>query len=236
MKKTLMLSLITMFVVFTMTSIAFAQTCQEIHNLGTNGCAPSDLDGTVVTVGGVVYVEPGTYNGGSVYWQCTGGTGGLTLYDSGLLGVVHVGDEISVTGTVGAYGSEIQLNSTAVTVLSNGNTPTALAIATGDLAAGNDMLGDFMEVQGVLALVSSGYNSIYTVDDGSGPVTVFVDGTTGIDTTSRMDNFVGDIVLIRGATKCYNGEGELLPRSNDDVILVTIPNESMGWGALKAQY
>ncbi len=236
MKRLLTISLITMFAVFTMTNIALAQTCQDIHNPMSNGCAPSQLAGTVVTVTGIVYVTPGTYNSGSMYWQCPGGTGGLTLYNSSLAGTVNVGDEISVTGTVGAFGAEIQLNSATVTVLSTGNMPVAHPISTGALAAGTDLLGDFMEVQGTLSLVSSGFNSIYTVDDGSGPVTVFVDGTTGIDTTSRMDHFVGDIVLIRGATKCFNGAGEILPRSNADVILVTIPTGDMGWGSLKAQY
>ncbi len=216
-------------------TVALAQTCQEIHGLGTNGCAPSPFDGAEVTVTGVVYVEAGTYNDGAVYWQCPGGSGGLTFYDTNAAGLIFLGDEIEVSGTVGAFGAEIQINSAVYTVLTSGNATTPLAIGTGDLADGTDMLGDFMSVQGVLSLVSAGFNSTYEVDDGSGPVIVFVDGTTGID-TAMMDMYLGDEVMISGATKCYDGVGELLPRNDNDITLITIATEQSSWGALKARY
>ena len=116
--------------------------------------------------------------------------------------------EIEIIGNYGA-------DPASVTINSNGNPVAATAIGTADLADGTNLFGDYLEVTGTLALVSSGFNSTYTVDDGSGPVTVYVDGTTGIDTAGHVDNFLGDIVTVRGASKCYYCTGELLPRSSN---------------------
>lgn len=235
MHKRLTIFSLTLVACLAVAGLAFGQSCQDIHNPGTNGCAPSQLAGDVVTLTGIVYVVPGTYNSGSMYWQCAGGTGGMTLYDSGL--AVVLGDEISVQGTVGAFGSEIQLTTTSVTVLSSGNPEVVTPMLSGDLAAGTDMFGDLMSVQGLLTKTSADgcFNCEYTIDDGTGPVIVFVDGSTGI-TEGDLDMWQGDIVKISGATKCYNDAGELLPRSVDDVVLITIPTQEQAWGALKAQF
>lgn len=214
-------------------ALVMAQSCQEIHGLGSTGCAPSPFDGQPVNLTGVVYVIAGTYNDGSVYWQCD--LGGLLFFDANALGVIEEGDLIEVSGTVGAFGDEIQINDAVWSVLDEDHYAIPLAIGTGALAAGTDQLGNFMRVEGVLSLVSAGFNSIYEVDDGTGPVTVFVDGTTGID-TSVIDQWLGDWVLVQGSTKCYDGAGEILPRRNEDVTLVSIPTEEMTWGAVKALY
>jgi hypothetical protein len=233
----LSISLFTAVALLAVASLAFGQSCQDLHGAGTNGCAPSPFVGTSVTVTGVVYGEIGLYNGGSLYLQCPGGSGGIVVYDTALAGVYHVGDEISVTGTVSDYAGEVEISPTSAnSLISSGNPVVPTIMSTGDLAAGSDLLGDFMEVTGTLGLVSNGFNSTYTVDDGSGPVTVFVDGDTGIDTVSRMNNFVGDIVTVRGVSKSYYCVGELLPRSNADVILTAVPAPTMTWGSVKAQF
>jgi len=212
-------------------TFAIAQTCQEIHGLGTSGCAPSPFEGESVEVSGIVYVVPGTFNSGGTYWQCP--DGGLTLFDSGL--VVSEGDEITVTGDVGAFGDEIQINSPVVTVNSHGNETFARLMTTGGLAAGNDEFGSLALLQGLLTKISGGFNSSYEINDGTGAVLVFVDGTTGID-TDRIDLLVGDIVVISGATKCFDGMGELLPRRDEDISLLAIPVEDESWGTLKSSF
>ncbi len=209
-----------------------AQTCADIH--GASGCAPSPMDGAAVSLTGIVYVVNGTYNSGSIYFHCgSGGNGGMTFFDSAV--VVADGDEITVTGTVGAFGDEIQLTGTAVTVNSSGNAYTAEVIGTGDLAAGTPNLGGLMEVTGMLALVSEGFNSIYTVDDGTGPVLMFLDGSTGIDPVV-VNGWLGDIVTVRGATKCFDGQGELLPRSIEDIVLDSVPVDVQNFGSVKSIY
>lgn len=210
--------------------IASAQSCLDIHAT-PNGCAPSPLDGSVVNLTGSVYVVAGTYNSGSVYFQCSAG-GGLTFFESG--SPLGEGDLISITGTVSSFGDEIQLSGASWSILGT-QAPVPNAISTGSLAIGGDFLGDFMRVQGVLAHVSTGFNSVYTVDDGSGPVIVFVDGSTGID-TAIYDQYVGDLVSVIGATKCFGSEGEILPRRDEDLQLVTIPLKPASWGELKANF
>jgi hypothetical protein len=211
--------------------LAGAQTCPDIH--GDPGCAPSPLDGQVVTLTGVVYAAAGTYNSGSVYWQCAGG-GGMTFFENGA--PYALGDEIEVSGTVGAFGDEIQINGAVVTLLSSGNAFSPNPIGTGDLADGTDMLGDFLEVTGVLSLVSEGFNTTYAIDDGTGPALVFVDGTTGIDTAFINANYLGNEVSVRGASKCFNGEGEVLPREDGDFTLIAVPTVPTTWGTVKAKY
>lgn len=220
------LTLLTLVLAFAATP-ALAQTCADIH--GDPGCAPSPLDGTVVTVTGIVYVEAGTYNSGSVYFQCP--DGGLTFFDSAAAGVLFEGDEVEVTGTVGAFNDEIQLNGATYTTLSTGNAAVPVSIGTGDLADGTDQLANFMKVQGTLG----GSSPVYTVDDGTGPVIVFIDSTTGID-TAVLDGWVGDIVSVQGSTKCFNGEGEILPRRDGDIELITVPTEESSFGQVKASY
>lgn len=209
---------------------ASAQTCRDIHNLGSNGCAPSALAGTSVTLQGVVYVQAGTYNSGSTYFNCSV-EGGMTFFSSG--NPLLEGDEIQISGTVGAFGDEIQLDSVNWSVLSSGNPVTPVNFTTAGLAAGSDLLGSFGRVEGVLSLVSSGFNSVYTIDDGSGPCLVFVDGSTGID-TAALDALVGDYVCVLGATKCFGGEGEILPRRDSDIQLKFVATEASSFGELKA--
>lgn len=210
---------------------AAAQTCADVQ--GATGCAPSPLDATSVSLTGIVYVVNGTYNSGSVYFNCgSGGNGGMTFFDSGA--IVAEGDEITVSGTVGAFGDEIQINSAVVTVNSSGNAYTPETIDTGDLADGTSHMGGFMQVTGVLSLISAGFNSVYEVDDGTGPVTVFIDGTTGID-TAVVDTYLGTSVTVRGSTKCFGGVGEILPRRLED-IEGTVAVEELQWGLVKDLY
>jgi len=124
---------------------------------------------------------------------------------------------------VGAFGDEIQISGAVVEVLSSGNTPMANYLPTGVLAAGGDFLGDFVELQGTLIeKTSSGFNDSYLIDDGTGPVIMFVDGSTGID-DDRVDSFIGRTIRVRGATKCFNDEGEILPRFDADIEAVSVP-------------
>lgn len=211
---------------------ALGQTCADVHGTAT-GCAPSPLAGQTIALTGIVYVVPGTYNSGSVYFNCgTGGAGGMTLYDP--LAAVADGDEITVTGTIGAFNEEIQFSSGATIVVnSSGNAYTPEIIGTGALAAGTPHLGGFMQVTGILGVVTSGV--VYTVDDGTGPVIVFIDNTTDIDTTV-LDQWLGDLVMVNGSTKCYNGEGEILPRSRNDITLEAVAEGETSWGSLKSTY
>jgi hypothetical protein len=209
--------------------------CLEIH--GNNGCAPSPLEGSEVTLTGIVYVVGGTFNDGTIYFQCSGGAGGMHLYDPSLLGVLSLGDEVSVTGIVGAQTSNIRIESgAAVTILSHGNPETVTPIGTGELDAGTDLIGSLMSVQGVLTDLGAGEWGIdCNIDDGSGPVPLHVYWGTGL-TLADFDPLVGNVVKITGATKCYGHQPEILPRSLADLELVTVSAVNDSWSTLKATY
>lgn len=232
MIKKLTSSVLSLALVAGLSSVALAQTSADLH--GDPGCAPSPFDGQAVVLQGVIYSVAGVYNSGAWYIQDTT-DGGMTFFDSGLAGLFNEGDLIELSGTVGAFGSEIQINTPVVTLISSGNSYSPVVFGTGDLADGTDQLGNLVEVQGVLAKISTGFNSTYTVDDGTGPVICFVDGTTGIDQVA-LDQWIGDIVRVRGASKCFNGEGEVLPRRDADITLITVANEASSWGAVKADF
>lgn len=233
MTRKLMLSTFVLVGCLALAGLSYAQSCEDIH--GDPGCAPSPFDGQEVTLTGVVYVATGTYNDGGVYFNCGGGgAGGMTFYDTGATDIAD-GDEITVTGTVGAFGDEIQLNNATYTINSSGNAYTADAIDPGDLADGTAKLGGFLQATGLLSKVSDGFNSTYEVTDPSGAVIVFVDGTTGID-TALLDVWLGDIVRVSGASKCFGGVGELLPRNQDDFELIEVAEEAQSWGSVKSIY
>lgn len=227
MTRKLTLSTLVLVGCLALAGLTFAQTCADIH--GEFGCALSPLDGTPVTLTGVVYAVPGVYNPGSVYFICGDG-GGMTFYNPAA--VVAEGDVITVEGVVGAFGEEIQLTDTSFTIGTSGNSYLAQTILTGDLAAGTPNLGGFMQVSGLLTKVS---DYTYTVDDDSGPVLVYVDPDTGIDKT-RIDQWEGDIVSVAGATMCWQGAGEILPRRDSDIQLLLVADEAQSWGSIKSTY
>ena len=232
MSRGYLLNFLILVASFTMAGLALGQTCADVHGT-TTGCAPSPLAGQTVELTGIVYVVPGTYNSGSVYFNCgAGGMGGMTLYDP--LAVVADGDEITVTGTIGAFNEEIQFDGGAsIVVNSSGNVYTPEIISTGALAAGTPHLGGFMQVTGILAVVTPGV--VYTVDDGTGPVVVYIDSTTDID-TNVLDQWLGDLLMVNGSTKCYNGQGEILHRSRNDLTMEAVAEGETSSGSLKRIY
>ena len=231
--KNLTAFIVTIVTCLALAGAAFAQSCEDIHITATNdGCSPSNLAGQSVTVTGVVYVTAGTYNSGTVYFQCN--AGGMTFFESNA--AYAEGDEIEVTGTVGNFNEEIQLEDFVVKVNSSGNTPTPIGSSTAALAAGGTFLGDFMEVEATLvSLDSDGFNDVYTLNDGSGPLVMFVDGTTGIDQT-QVDAMIGQVVNVRGSTKCFGGAGQIVPRRQSDIFEAAVQVEDFQWGRLKALY
>ena len=227
MIRRLMFSILVLGGCFTVVGLSFAETCPDIQ--GDTGCAPSPFEGDEITYNGVVYVVPGVYNTGSVYFNCEGG-GGMVFFDAEA--DVAVGDEITVTGIVGAFYEQIQLTNTIFNIISSGNSYSAVEIGTGDLSDGTPLMGAFMQVTGLMTKIS---DLTYNVDDTTGPVLVYIDETTGIDTV-ELDLMLGDIVTVRGATKCWQAGGSILPRNFDDIELDTVADESESWGSIKSTY
>ena len=149
---------------------AFAQTIDDIQYYNPLDGAPlpgqdplgwnADLNGQIVTVTGVVF-EFNNFSSGSVYIQ--NATGGIGLYDGAL--ILNLGDEVEMTGTIGAFGGEIQIGSgVTATVLSPGNTLTPLDKTITDILSSYENVGWLTSTIGTVTSVEGG--RFYMADAG----------------------------------------------------------------------
>jgi hypothetical protein len=186
-----------------------AQTIDEIQVYDAAGAPASPYAGTTVTVSGTVYVIAGTYNSGTHY--LTDGTNGIQFFASGT-GLV-LGDEVEVTGTVSAFGGEIQLGSPSISLLSTGNpepvpTPTDLSVIMADY----ESVGSFVSTIGTVTVKNT---SNFYIAAGTDTIQVYIDSDTGINLGAVA---VGDLYQVTSPVVVYNGEIELKPRRQSDLV------------------
>lgn len=179
-----------------------------------------DMVGQEVIIEGVVTQAPNTCHVAYVdmYIQDESGYGVL-LYDPDPLiveGLVR-GDRIQVTGTVDQYYDVTEIVSFTWELISQGNPiPAPIEYTTGDFAANAIALeGAWATVTGTLmdAPGEGGYN--LSVDDGSGPCTVRINGDANLD-LSMFD--VGSEVTFLGTIDAYRGAPQLQPSQQEDII------------------
>jgi FlgD Ig-like domain len=194
----------------TLSGMALAQTIDDVQSYDPlTGTGNSPYDGQTVTLSGAIYVVKGTFNGGTHYFK--DGTGGISFYDSGAIGLDY-GTEIEVTGTVGLYGSEYQLNGTTITVTGSGPDPTPLSALPEEVLYDYEYVGDFVSVIGEVVAVTSSSFSIAAADSS---LLVYIDSDTGIDLSGVQ---VGDIYKAAGACVNYNGLIEIKARRQGDLV------------------
>jgi len=185
---------------------AFAQIDIDDIQVYTAGLPDSPYDGQTVTVRGVVY-ERGQYSGGSHYIQDA--TGGISIYLNP--GVVALGDDVEVTGTVGSYSGEIQIGSPAFTVLSSGNTvvPTPVELSA---CFDYELVGTLVSTIGTVTQVAA---PNFFMTNGTDTIQVYIDSTTGIDLGAVA---VGDLYQVTSPLITYNTTIELKPRFQTDLV------------------
>lgn len=187
--------------------VAVAQTIDQIQVYNpTTGAAASPYAGQVVTVDGII-VERLNYSTGSGYiWKA--GDGGISIFGSGGDSPVY-GDNVSVTGTVGAFSGEIQLGTPTFSVLSSGNTPVPVDMTITQILSDYENVGTFGRSIGtVISKNTASFNKNFYMTDGTDTIQVFIDGTTGIDITA-VD--IGDTYQVTAPIVKFNAEIELKP-------------------------
>lgn len=202
--------LMTLMAVVLMAGLVSAQTIDEIQQYDpVTGEPASPFEGQTVTVQGVVYCPAGIYNNGTHY--ILGATGGISFFQAGT-GLV-LGDEVSVTGTVGEFSGEIQIASPSITPLGNVGVPAPTPATTGEIATDYERVGDFVSVIGEVTSKSGGQFEMAT--PGEDTLIVYIDSTTGID-LGAVD--VGDEYQVTSPVVVFNGLIELKPRYQSDLV------------------
>lgn len=176
--------------------------------------------GSTVAVAGTVTVAAGSYNAGFVMQDSTAG---IYVYPTSFV-ETSLGDTLVLTGTLTAYRCLLEVAPAPSDVVPTGpgTVPDPLSYATGDI--GEDSEGWLVVIEGE---VSGLPGNPFTLDDGSGPVEVYVDADTGI---SLGDISNGDLLRVIGFSGQYDSVSpcdsgyQVQPRMQSDLILQdTIP-------------
>ncbi len=202
-----------------------------------NGCVISIAEaeskdptaGEFVTIKGIITSAPGEIDGGIGAIQDA--TGGIKTFDSSLDGAgLERGDRAELSGTLGAFSNELQLNGVTVNSVEKGVGEIAPELTTtGAIAAAGPQARD--RLQGLLVKVEkaelveafgSGSLNIQNgrINDGSGTSTIRVDD--GVWDRNDLANFMqaGKCYDIVGIPGNFSGDGQIFPRRADDVTEV----------------
>lgn len=199
--------------VLLLAAAAGAQTIDDIQVYDAEGDPVSPYNGQVVTVTGDIYVVKGTYNSGTHYIQSA--NGGIQFFSSTAPALTY-GDRVQITGTVSTYFGEIQINAPTITPQPGGSVPVATAVALTDLLSPPDYewVGNFISVIGTVGRKGTSNFYLYS-GSGTDSIQVYIDSDTGI-TLGAVDN--GDLYQVFSPCVVYNGEIELKPRRQSDLV------------------
>ncbi|MCP4634643.1 MAG: hypothetical protein GY855_17070, partial [candidate division Zixibacteria bacterium] len=183
---------------------------------------PSEWEGVTVTCQGVVtmgidVIQTGLLN---AYFQDNSGRG-LNLFsfnqDPDYVAYVKRGFELIATGTITVYQGRTELENPVITFVDSNVTMPAPQILTTGQAASQNWDGTLVLVTGTILSVGapSGGGSNVLIDDGSGEATIRIWETTGINTD---DITVGETYNIKGIGGDYNGDKQIVPGYDEDII------------------
>jgi hypothetical protein len=180
---------------------------------------------TAITVAGIVTARQGTYRNDNIYIQDP--TGGMQVFGLPALNL-QLGDSIEVSGVLGQFGGELQVNSpvvapnrkTGVTVpgpLERTTGSIATAVAAGGARTAD--VGRLLVVRHAMVGTFPSGSVNATLNDGSGAIQIRLDGNviTVIPTTRFEQTKCYDIIGILGF---FNGTPQLKPRMASDVMEV----------------
>ena len=128
----------------------------------------------------MVTVAPRTFDDGFALQDASGGIYVARALDQPL----ELGSRVRVTGTLAAPDKRVTIEPTAVQITGQGGAPPPLEVATGDVGPATE--GRLIAVRGRVAgaiLDDRPRGSKLYVNDGSGPLLVFIAAATSIDGT-----------------------------------------------------
>jgi predicted extracellular nuclease len=168
------------------------------------------LEGLVVNTSGIV---TGVYGSSVTVQDGQGAYSGIWMYGADIS--VQVGDEVSITATVGENYDLTQLSSPAVAIISQGNElPTPELLSTLDVSA-EPWEGVLVKVSGTVDNDALGYGE-WSLDDGTGSVRV---DDKGYDAIGAGLIAIGSTYDVTGPLEYSFSDFKLQPRDASDVQL-----------------
>ena len=174
--------------------------------------------GANVTVAGIVTARPGQLRTNNLYIQDP--TGGFQVFGVNNALNLQVGDSIEVTGSLGVFGTELQVVSPTIApnVRRGAGAPTPAARTTAQLAAvtspTNADVGRLVAISRVQ--VGSFASGNAPADDGSGPVPLRIANET-VTSIGTARFVAGRCYDVTGILSIFNNSPQLLPRGPEDV-------------------
>lgn len=167
-------------------------------------------------------------------------------YDIGLNPIAE-GDVITeVVGTVDFFNGKTEITSIEVLTIGGTDTVTPVDVTTGDLAAmGEDYDNCLIKICGVSITdgtwPAEGESVNLTIDDGSGPVTLRIDGDTDVDgTAAPTEPFtVTGIATQFDSSSPYDEGYQIIPRRRSDVedgVTCPTPTRRTSWSEIKSMH
>ena len=175
--------------------------------------------GSVVTVSGTVSTPPGAF--ASSFFDLGFGlqddTAGIFVSSQVLLGA-HLGDKARVTGALqDSFGLLILVPASPSGVAVGEDGPPVLPEFVSTAGVGESTEGSIVQVVGTVSQAVSSdlpYGYKFAVDDGSGPIQIFINTQTGIDSSALTP---GDTVSVTGFSSQFDTHYEIDPRRPKDI-------------------
>jgi hypothetical protein len=172
--------------------------------------------GATVLVEGTVSVAPGAFDGGFAIQDHSAGIWVLAPADSVRL---RVGQRVRVQGTLDEPNGQLAIMPAAIGPLEELDAPAPRDLRTG--LVNESMEGWLVKIRGRVAgavVNDAPWGWKVLVDDGTGPVLVFVDAETNVDVRPLRP---GDTVEITGFAGQYDDHYEVIPRAQVDVRVLS---------------
>ena len=170
---------------------------------------------TPVTVEGVVTVAPGTFDEGFAVQDASGGIYVTRAADAG----IKAGHRVRVGGAIALVHGQTAIEPAQVELLGSGSLPAPLETRTGTVGPATE--GKLVAVSGKITgdvIDDQPWGWKLYLDDGSGPVLVFISTPTGIE----IGNIRSGLSLrVTGFNGRYDKHTEVLPRSPGDIATIT---------------
>lgn len=175
--------------------------------------------GSPVIVEGVVTAAQNTWNPREAFVQDE--TGGILVFvRSGQSPALRIGDRVRVSGTLGAFGGNLQITNNPDIEFLGVTAPPAPRFITGEEMLARTFEGQLVTLPGFtvnsLDVQNFDNHDVFgTTGDGSS-VRIRVDSRSGV---ASADWTVGATYQVTGLLRVFNGVPQLFPRSNADFFI-----------------